>query len=1233
MHHNRQPQPPPVEGLGDPLGKYTTVLNYPRHSLKPPAFPMAELTDGADLSIRKPESCTIEHCYYAFDTLYCALTKEDPVDIDYFQEYLKGEFPLFVTWNTVSSRSLGGVRLRGCIGNFEAMSLDDGIKEYALIRWGIYGQPSPYDCIGSRDLRFSAFRDHRFRPIEEKELRKLEYFEDAGSYLDWEVGTHGIYITLQLPIIPTSSDTPSAPSPISSSTSLPRPSGRQRRLTATYLPDVIPAQGWTKQEAVDSALRKAGFDGRITEEVRRAVKLRRYQSSICSARWEEYWAWRQGATGHNRDKPCTHLGYIGPYDHLQQNPGSRQLMSNPEQLFNSLRLEVIVPNEVIEFPESIDSAWIRKLEALGERPARLQFYLVSRVGSKPAGGPGPTPPLYLLNFLVYLQVAIDAIYVPSYTPASGGTSPRPPAKLRLPQGSGSMLNIPAHSSPLKNPVNASRPVPVQPPETPNPQPMTSESERILGRTDMGVPVQSYFWGEENDGQRKIGVQDEYLRVRMQDPVLCLTVSATLRDKPMLQTPQREELIELFKSAGGVYQVVKSRPKHNGSVPPKDQEIEDDVMYGLEEVNLLEGLTDGITFTPEDPADKLTLSTSRMGTGIRRQAFSLAPTPSRQEATSPASVGTTTATPLSNRQLPTLRKAFRKTLPTASGIQVRLLPAFVPHAFTDDDFAEYDETTGEEHSVVLSIELENSGGQDSGFLVEKIQVTVNGEDTQTRLLGSTKFPLPLRSRDQYNLLYAVMFMLPPDLLDAASGRTRSRRDSIPVTRDSFMHRIVTIIVTGRPFDLTRHDMSSQDLQELGMRTKPFDARWHCPLDLFAMSQQSAARSNRPQSMVDPVSVDPSRDIYPVPPSPFPSVMSQRRNTGTPHSSGHPFTGPFSGSSMTPDGSSFSSVFGGPVELPSATVAGSKRHTIAGLASLAAKRASLPTSISQRASTPVTVPPTGLTRPGAPPKFMPMPPSVAVSAGLTPPHGANSFTQSQMQGTPTKGSPTASSHSSLAVPSSGPTPVTPAFPAYPDAPLPSSPLSQAPMQGLMASVAPPLEPPARRDSLSRQDPQSRRDSLSDPLGLGQRHAYAPSVLQPVLVSVSLLPPDGSSDERIYPMNTFSLEIFVFNESDVVRRCEISCPARKRWRQETAQRSQDVSVPDLIAYSPLRPGTCQSVRMRFLAIQPGSHSVDTLTLTDVATGFAINLRDTMNVVVHKREEAVSQVVTPAAEIPVTV
>lgn len=82
---------------------------------------------------------------------------------------------------------------------------------------------------------------------------------------------------------------------------------------------------------------------------------------------------------------------------------------------------------------------------------------------------------------------------------------------------------------------------------------------------------------------------------MQDPVLCLTVSATLRDKPMSATSQRQELIELFKLSGGIYKVVQAKP--NGSVPPKDQDgDEDDVIYGLEEVNLLEGLIDG-TYYP------------------------------------------------------------------------------------------------------------------------------------------------------------------------------------------------------------------------------------------------------------------------------------------------------------------------------------------------------------------------------------------------------------------------------------------------------------------------------------------------------------------------------------------------------------------------------------------------------------------------------------------------------------
>lgn len=45
--------------------------------------------------------------------------------------------PLFVTWN-VEHR--GEMRLRGCIGNFEASPLGKGLHDYALIRWDLKGR-------------------------------------------------------------------------------------------------------------------------------------------------------------------------------------------------------------------------------------------------------------------------------------------------------------------------------------------------------------------------------------------------------------------------------------------------------------------------------------------------------------------------------------------------------------------------------------------------------------------------------------------------------------------------------------------------------------------------------------------------------------------------------------------------------------------------------------------------------------------------------------------------------------------------------------------------------------------------------------------------------------------------------------------------------------------------------------------------------------------------------------
>lgn len=213
--------------------------------------------------------------------------------------------PLFVTWNTRSSRPGRAPRLRGCIGNFDPLPLHEGLAEYALI---------------------SAFRDHRFRKIERRELDSLECgcvppvlsparsqhrrqtrpprsvslltdFEDASSYLDWAVGVHGIRIAFSHPSTLPSSD---APSPLSSSASLLSSSSTARTsarpspsFSATYLPEVAPEQGWDKIDAIDSAIQKAGWRGPVTEDLRRSLHVRRYQSRKCTVGWDEYVEWRR----------------------------------------------------------------------------------------------------------------------------------------------------------------------------------------------------------------------------------------------------------------------------------------------------------------------------------------------------------------------------------------------------------------------------------------------------------------------------------------------------------------------------------------------------------------------------------------------------------------------------------------------------------------------------------------------------------------------------------------------------------------------------------------------------------------------------------------------------------------------------------------------------------------------------------------------------------------------------
>ncbi|KAJ5294090.1 hypothetical protein PENANT_c009G05497 [Penicillium antarcticum] len=153
-------------------------------------------------------------------------------------------YPLFVTWNTLS-RS-GNKSLRGCIGTFEGQELAAGLKSYALT---------------------SAFDDTRFSPIPKSLLSSLSCsltllgsFEPCTNALDWTLGTHGLRISFI---------------------------HRGRRYGATYLPDVAVEQCWTKEETIESLMRKAGWDGGVGSTARRLLRGAAGGNSSGSKPWDQ----------------------------------------------------------------------------------------------------------------------------------------------------------------------------------------------------------------------------------------------------------------------------------------------------------------------------------------------------------------------------------------------------------------------------------------------------------------------------------------------------------------------------------------------------------------------------------------------------------------------------------------------------------------------------------------------------------------------------------------------------------------------------------------------------------------------------------------------------------------------------------------------------------------------------------------------------------------------------------
>ncbi|KZT04225.1 uncharacterized protein LAESUDRAFT_728468 [Laetiporus sulphureus 93-53] len=972
-------------------------------------------------------------------------------------------------------------------------------------------------------------------------------------------------------------------------------------------------------------------------------------------------------------------------------------MATFEELFNSNVLEVIAPQTSLEFPAGYTgdraTEWLSRLRAdptdrkVAFFDENIDLLLIIRFptsGIDTERSDGGKPPMHLLSFLAHLQIAYDASYIsPSAPPVNVPEIQRPPIPLRTT----SMNQVkPAALLAVSHPS-------IFPPSTPHPIPSAAESDRQYVQAQ-GTPLSSGIWGEQKIARARessdafallwndqndewvavyrMSVLVRFMNTRFPDPLLSLTVSATLREKALPVTPARRTLSSMIEEAGGLPGLVNpmSPARPSGIVGKEDED--DELLLGLEEINLLEGLQADPTFTSSDDPP-LNLPSTRLGPKTRHDAFSLPPVPP-----SSASSQHHGARPPSSYGKPshmvagaTFRKSYRKTMKVVSGFHVRMRTVFVPHfllprngkskqqltdgngskvtaaADSEDEEDEYAreqrETGNEEHTVILSVEIENSFPDtpaDSllnfSFEIERADVTVSGTGAKTVLVSwgdnDTVFPLYIAPREQVNLLYAVSFLRGPELDECpvpppsgprAGSRTSlsaaGKRGSMQTAASSQdMHRSVSINISVRPFE------RAPESETITYPTKVYKSYWSCKLNFSsALTIPSAAPSE-----ADPTELT----VLPTPASPFPTVPASAPPTVT-----------------SPPASR-------PMSLQGQSVAGNKRYTLSALES--------PASASQvrKAKSPVNYQgPTAMLNPANQPQLPaqgPMTPTSSPTSGgmlnvpgnrgsLPPSVGLQSlYARSPAPTTTTYDMPapdTYFSFSALGAGSAGQvtgfpiveepgTPRTPAYPAYPGSPLPvpPTPFWQAPLSQQNAS-APGPSVDMRRDRQSIL-PTPGVNVLGFPTSaeLGAEvEAEAEAGAEPIIVSVGLLSTARESksksrrDGEIYPLDQFTLDIFVFNQSSWTRRFEVSHPDERRRRRKgrTEKRKKGaidgpgiVPLENRVRIGPLLPSTCQSVRMDFLALTPGVHPIDELVLTDVQSGYTMHLRSVIDVVVHE-------------------
>ena len=182
--------------------------------------------------------------------------------------------PFFVTWET-SRDSI----LRGCVGTLTPRRLRGGLGEYALLAGTRDSRFEPVTALAEGErlaVKISLLHSYEKLPTTRTRSGGVAADDDDDDaaverrVYDWDPRAHGLTVEFF------------------------EPSSGRFLGSATYLPGVAEAQGWTKQQTLASLAAKAGVDVSRFDvfELLRCARATRYRSSVARATHEEYRAHR-----------------------------------------------------------------------------------------------------------------------------------------------------------------------------------------------------------------------------------------------------------------------------------------------------------------------------------------------------------------------------------------------------------------------------------------------------------------------------------------------------------------------------------------------------------------------------------------------------------------------------------------------------------------------------------------------------------------------------------------------------------------------------------------------------------------------------------------------------------------------------------------------------------------------------------------------------------------------------